>query len=333
MTEQTDLDRLEEHLEPGERVLWVGSPSPKWFSPRALVELVGPMLFISFFLLVVVVIALAVSGTFQELLDDVQAWSILERWLWTSMAISLPCSLVMATALVLMLVSALGWAHRRKDLYAITDRGFLWQRNVWPFSQHIWPVHRFSLDEVNAVEITRHADGTGTIVFPDEWVSFDVDQSVNPSFARIPEVDLALAIAYAAAEQAGIPQPERPSGWQVMGQAFRNWLVAIVVGSVGAVVVCLGASSALGVAISAQGQDLGNSLQLPYLWRRSGVFQAAAVTMFVTALAGLWSLAVRSRLRCYPHLRRLRRLLAWLRVALTLIWLGTMAWIVLTLVN
>lgn len=54
--------------------------------------------------------------------------------------------------------------------------------------------------------------------------------------------------------------------------------------------------------------------------------------MFVTGVLGLWSLAVRSRMRRYPHLHQLRRLLAWLRVFLALICLGTMAWVVLTLV-
>lgn len=205
----------------------------------------GPVLFISTFLMVVAVVALVMSGAFQELLDGAQAWSPMERWMWASMAISLPCSLVIAAALVLVLASALAWAQSRGDLFAITDRGFLWQRCV-AFSQRVWPVHRFPLDEMNALEVTRHADGSGTITFLNVWVSLDIDSSVNPSCARIADVGLALAVAYAAAEQAGVPQLERPSGWQVMGRALTNWLVDIVVGAVGAVVVCLGDRSCSG---------------------------------------------------------------------------------------
>jgi hypothetical protein len=38
-------------------------------------------------------------------------------------------------------------------------------------------------------------------------------------------------------------------------------------------------------------------------------------------------------LRRYPHLCRLRRLLAWLRLVLALVWLGAVAWIVLMLAS
>lgn len=87
MDQQSIPERLRDHLEPGERLLWLGSPDPKWFSWRAVAELVGPV-----------------------------------------------------------------------------------------------------------------------------WVELDVDERVNLSFVRIPDVDLALAVAYAAAEEAGIPPPERPRG-------------------------------------------------------------------------------------------------------------------------
>ena len=331
MERQPVTERLRAHLEPGERVLWIGRPDPKRFSWRGLVELVGPVLFLSLLLMAVVTIALVVSGDLQELLDDARDWSSLDRWMWITLGISMPVSMAAAAAVVVMLASALGWTAKRKELYAITDRGFLWQQSLWPFSESAWPVHRFSLEQVNALEVVRHADGTGTITFLEKWISLGQD-SVHPCFARIPDLDLALTIAYAAAEQAGIPQPERPSGWQVMGRVFTNWLVANVVGSLGAVIVCLGAAIVLGVAISDRGRELEGTMRLRFLLQSSMAWPVVAVVMFVTGFVGLWSLAARSRLRRHPHLHRLRRLLAWLRVFLALVWLAAMAWIVLTLV-
>jgi hypothetical protein len=141
-----------------------------------------------------------------------------------------------------------------------------------------------------------------------------------------------LAIAYAAAEQAGISEPERPSGWRVMGKVLKNWLVAIVLGSVAAVVPCLGRSVFLGVAISSQARGVESAVPLPFLPECATALPVAAGVMFVSSLVGLWSLAVRRTLRRQPHLHRLRRLLAWLRIVLALLWLGAMALIVLTLV-
>jgi hypothetical protein len=312
-------------------MLWIGRPDPKRFSWRGLVELVGPVLFITVLLMTVVAIALVASGNLQELLDSAGDWSSMDRWMWITMGISMPVSMTAAASVVVMLVSALGWTEKRKELYAITDRGFLWQQSLWPFAQSRWPVHRFSLAEVNALEVVRHADGTGTITFLEEWISVG-ENSVNPRFARIPDLDLALTIAYAAAEEAGIPPPERPSGWQVMGRAFTNWLVAAIVGSAGAVIVCLGAAIVLGLAIADRGRELEGALRLGFLLQSSMAWPVVAAVMFVTGFVGLWSLAVGSRLRRHPHLHRLRRLLAWLRVFLALAWLGAMAWIVLTLV-
>ena len=328
-------EHLRDHLEPGERVLWFGSPSPKLLSLHSLLEIAGTSLLICLIVGGGLFLLLFVFGDLDETLGSIlstSTFSLTERLFWVFTLLSILVVGVVAPALVVLLLSALNWSRRRMELYVITDRGFLWQRSVWLFTRTTWPVHRFPLKEVNALEVLHHADGTGTITFLDEWVSLG-EESVNPSFARIPDVDLALLIAYAAAEEAGIPQAERPSGWQVMGRTFINWLVAIVVGSVGAVILCLGAAILLGVAISAQGQDLESTSLFLLLLQFESVMPTAAVVMFVTGFVGLWSLAVRSKLRRYPHLYRLRRLLAWLRVILAVVWVGAMAWIVLTLVK
>jgi hypothetical protein len=329
---QTIPERLESRLEPGERVLWIGSPDPRWFSWRGLLETLGSAMAVVILLGGAVVVVLLVSGDPGGLLDRARNWSALGRWIGTAMVVSMAVSFVLATTLVVMLIAALSWRLKKSDLYAITDRGFLWHQSVWPFPSDKLPVHRFPLEEVNAIEVVRHAGGTGTITFLDVWVSLGED-GVNPSFVRIPDVDLALIIAYAAAEEAGVPQPERPTAWQVMSRTSANRLAAIVGRAVGAVVVCLGAAWVLGGAISDQGEDMRSALQLPLLLQSSTAFPVVVGLMFATSLVGLWSLAVRSRLRRYPHLHRLRRLLAWLSVLLALVWLGAMAWIVLTLVD
>jgi hypothetical protein len=317
------------HLEPGERVLWIGSPSPKWLTPRSLLNIAGPALLIFVILGGAVSLFLVASGDFRDLLGPSTS-SFSERVFWVFFVSSLLLVGIAAPALVVLVLSALDRSHKRKELYAITDRGLLWQRSTWPLSPDRWPVHRFSLEEANALEIVHHADGTGTITLLDVSVSLDADSSVNPAFSYIPDPDLALAMAYAAAEEAGVPPPEQPTAWQVMGQAFANWLVAITVGAAGAVIICLGAAILLGVSFEGRSGEPGGLRELLQI---ATAFPAAAAVMFAAGLTALWSLAVRSRLRRYPHLHRLRRLLAWLRLVLALIWFGTMAWIVLMLVR
>jgi hypothetical protein len=260
------------------------------------------------------------------------AFSPADRWLWIFFLLSAVAGSVAASVLAVGAASWLNWSHRRKDRYAITNRGFLWQRSVWPFSPDHWPVHRFPLEEVNALEVLHHADGTGTLTFLDVWVELTVDESVNPAFARIPDLDQALTIAYLAAEEAGIPPPERPTGEQVLRQTLRDYLGCSVVGSMAAVVVCLGAAIALGLVITHPGGDLERGSAVRCLDARLAALPGVAGVMFAAACVGLWSLAVRKRLRRHPHLARLRRLLAWLRVVLVLVWLGAMAWIVLALI-
>jgi hypothetical protein len=84
--------------------------------------------------------------------------------------------------------------------------------------------------------------------------------------------------------------------------------------------------------ITHPGGDLERGLAVRCLHARLTALAGVAGVMFAAAFVGLWSLAVRKRLRRHPHLARLKRLLAWLRVVLVLVWLGAMAWIVLVLV-
>jgi hypothetical protein len=322
-------ERLQRHLEPGERVLWAGSPSAKWLTPRSTLSIAGPSLLVFVILGGALSLFLVASGEFSDVFG-LSSGSSSERVFWIFFLTNLMLVGIAAPALVVLLVSVLNRAQKRKELYAITDRGLLWQRSIWPLSPDRWPVHRFSLEEVNALEVQRHADGTGTITLLDVSVSLDADRSVNPAFSYIPDPDLALAIAYTASEEAGIPPPERPTAWQLMGQAFANWLVAITVGAAGAMLICLGAAILLGLSLEGRGGKLGDLRELLQI---ATALPAAAAVMFVSGVAGLWSLAVRSRLRRYPHLLRLRRLLAWLRFIMALVWLGTLAWIVMMMAS
>jgi hypothetical protein len=191
-------------------------------------------------------------------------------------------------------------------------------------------VYRFSLAEVNGLEISHHADGTGSIRFLDVWLPLGEDNElVNPSLSRLPDLDLALTIAYAAADQAGVPPQDRPTALQMMGRVLTGRLGCHVVGSALAVVACLGATILVSIAAAAEGWALGHALQPWVLIQEPRRVLAAVGLMFATGFLGFWSFALRERLRRYPHLQRLRRILAWLQGALALFWLGVAAWAVL----
>ena len=54
-----------------------------------------------------------------------------------------------------------------------------------------------------------------------------------------------------------------------------------------------------------------------------------ASLIFCAGLVGLWTVVVSNRLRRHPHLLRFRRSLVWARIALGVVWLSSLAWMVL----
>ena len=70
-------ERLQSHLEPGERLLWHGSPDPKWFSWPSAVRTLGSTRLVVSLLAGALLAGPLVWGDAGALLDQVRSWSVL----------------------------------------------------------------------------------------------------------------------------------------------------------------------------------------------------------------------------------------------------------------
>jgi hypothetical protein len=205
--DQILLDRLQPHLEPGEKVLWLGQPDRERARPYRLRQVMWAGAFVLLLVLVM----------------QCMIWGVMALSFWTvgtGMALipldvlfangPLSFGIVLAIAAIVHVGSRIGvrfsdafdmFIRGREDVYAVTDRSIL---------ALMGKTRRFPLEKAYNVWVRHHAGGTSSIVFLD--ASYRVKRSRkgynrNLSFRMIPDVDRAVTTAWEAAQQAGYEDP------------------------------------------------------------------------------------------------------------------------------
>lgn len=310
MTAQYDLDQVRPHLEPGERVLWIGRPDPRraaWYEMRragGLLALFGVPAFAS------IIGVLVLLG---------YAHFLMRLWLfWGAIA----CNAGLLIAALPLLWVLLRW-NAKQFLYVVTSHAFLYIRPfLAPLPGKEYLVRRFSLQEAYDLEVMPHGDGFGTLVFLGVWLpTLPRRFPFHPAFRGIPNVEHVLAIAREAAQQAGFVEQPRPRFSRLVSQTLKKDAWLYVAASILATVFSIAMALELG------GADLSRDLW-PTIRRCPEGLLLVAGALMCLALSGLiCSFRVREILRRYPRLRRWQVVLVAIQAGLLLVWLGMVFWV------
>lgn len=168
---------LERELAPGERVVWSGQPLPKRYTRGSW----GMVLFgIPWTAFAVFWTTMAFVGTRGLKGDDPMSTGF--RWFF-------PLFGVPFILIGVGLLSSPWWGRRRAErvAYAVTDRRALLFEPAWRGSR---TVKSFGPAEIQSLERTEHADGSGDLIFLRKaWRDSDGDRrTTSVGFTGVPQV-------------------------------------------------------------------------------------------------------------------------------------------------